>query len=54
MAENIKFRENGSSYRLKGTETIINVPVGGEHFVLNSLIAIAVGKIYKIKSDAKL
>lgn len=48
MAEDIILKENGSSYRLKGTNQNIEVPVGGNHFVQNSLCAIAVGSIYKI------
>ena len=48
MAENIKFKENGSTYTLSGTGQIINVPIGGKHFVLNSLCSIAIGKIFKI------
>ena len=48
MAEDITFKENGSTYTLKGTNQTIEVPVGGEHFVQNSLCAIAVGNIFKI------
>ena len=48
MAENIRFKEDGTTFTLGGTGQIINVPVGGEHFVLNSLCAIAVGKIFKL------
>lgn len=48
MAENIIAKEEGSSYRLKGTEEKIKVPVGGNHFVQNSLCAIAVGKVLQI------
>ena len=46
MAENIQYRENGSSYIFENEE--IEVPVGGEAFVYNSLAAISVGKILKI------
>ena len=48
MAENIKFKENGSTFTLKGTSQRIEVPVGGEHFVQNSLCAIAVGSLFEI------
>ena len=48
MAENINFKENGSTFTLKGTSKQIEVPVGGEHFVQNSLCAIAVGRIFEI------
>ena len=48
MAENIKFKENSSTYMLKGTNQTIEVPVGGEHFVQNSLCSIAVGNIFDI------
>lgn len=47
-AENIESKEEGSTYILKGTNTKIHVPVGGNHFVLNSLCAIAVGNIFEI------
>ena len=52
MAENIKFSESGSTYTLKGTDKEVVVPVGGEHFVQNSLCAIAVGKIFDTDIDA--
>ena len=48
MAENITYNESGSCYTLKGTDQKINVPVGGAHFILNSLCAIAVGSIHQI------
>ena len=48
MAENIQFKEDGSTYTLKGTDETIYVPVGGEHFVQNSLCAIAVGRIFNM------
>lgn len=49
IAENIKLFENRSTYTMNGEE--ITVPVGGEHFVLNSLCAIAVGKYYDIPME---
>ena len=48
MAENIISKEDGSIYTLKGTNQKIEVPVGGNHFVQNSLCALAVGSIYKM------
>ena len=48
MAENIVSKENGSTYILKGTNQKIEVPVGGEHFVQNSLCAIAIGSIFEM------
>ena len=48
MAENINFKENDSTFTLKGTNQRIEVPVGGEHFVQNSLCAIAVGSLFEI------
>lgn len=49
MAENIKLDENGSKYKINGKE--IEVPVGGNHFVLNSLCAIAVGEELNIEAE---
>lgn len=51
MAENIISKEDGSSYILKGTNQKIEVPIGGRHFVENSLCAIAVGNIFKIQLE---
>ena len=51
MAENIIDREDGSTYDLKGENEEIEVPVGGRHFVLNSLCGIAVGKTLGISLD---
>ncbi len=51
MAEKIKETEKGSSYVLKQTGQEIKVPVGGKHFVLNSLCAIAVGSIFHIPME---
>lgn len=48
MPENIISTENGSIYTLKGSNQKIEVPVGGNHFLQNSLCAIAVGSVYKI------
>ena len=46
VAEDIHSYEDRSEYRIDGKEVV--VPVGGEHFVLNSLCAIAVGKYFDI------
>ena len=51
MAENIISKEDGSTYVLKGTNQKIEVPVGGNHFVQNSLCAIAVGSILNISKE---
>ena len=49
VAKNINAFEDKSVYDLNGEE--ITVPIGGEHFVLNSLCAIAVGKYYDIPME---
>ena len=36
---------------LEGEETKIKVPVGGEHFILNSLCAVSVGNALKIETE---
>ena len=46
MAKNIKAYENKSEFTVDDTK--ISVPVGGEHFVLNSLCGIAVGQLLEI------
>ncbi len=46
-AQNINYLESSSKYNLKN-EGVIEVPVGGEAFVYNSLAAISVGKILGI------
>ena len=53
QANNIQLFENGSEYHinLKNKEENIKVPVGGEHFVLNSLCAIAVGELLDIENN---
>lgn len=51
VAEDIKCGEEKSTYVLKtkdGRVQNICVPISGEHFILNSLCAIAVGDYYKI------
>jgi len=53
MARNIEITENGSNFEItvKGKEYKIEVPVPGEHFVYNSLSAIAVGLACNIEMD---
>ena len=52
-AKNIKLNENESEFDcdINGKNEKIKVPVGGEHFVLNGLCAIAVGTYLKIDTD---
>ena len=50
VAENIKSYEDKSTFEINGES--ITVPVGGEHFVLNSLCAIAVGKHFGMTMDS--
>lgn len=49
VAEDIHSYEDRSEYRIDGREVV--VPVGGEHFVLNSLCAIAVGRYFDIPME---
>ena len=53
QAKDIQLYEEGSEYKiyLNNKEETIEVPVGGEHFVLNSLCAIAVGEILDIQNE---
>ena len=53
QAKEIQLYENESEYhiQLNNKEEKIKVPVGGEHFVLNSLCAIAVGELLDIEND---
>lgn len=50
MAQNIQLQETGSSYELWQKEGLIKVevPIGGKHFVYNSLCAISVGQLLDI------
>lgn len=52
-AKNIHLGEENSEFvcTIDGEETKIEVPVGGEHFVLNALCAISVGKALKIENE---
>ena len=53
MAENIEYFEQSSKYtcNLKGEKFEIEVPVGGEHFVLNALCASLVGKEFNLNNE---
>lgn len=53
MAKEIKLEENKSTFtcKINNLEEKINVPVGGEHFILNALCAITVGDVLKIEED---
>ena len=53
MAKDIVLKENSSDFTCKigNKEERITVPVGGEHFVLNSLCAITVGEVLGIEPD---
>lgn len=48
MAEDIISKEDSSIYTLKGKNKKVEVPVGGNHFVQNSLCSIAVGSIFNM------
>ena len=52
-AENIKKTENESefTYYFSNEKINIKVPVGGEHFILNALCAIAVGEVLNIEKE---
>ncbi len=49
-AKNISLKENNSQffYQDGKKEGLVNVPIGGEHFISNALCAICVGKVLKI------
>ena len=50
MPYDIVLSENGSAYKIDidGETYNVNVTVGGNHFVLNSLCAIAIGRLFNI------
>lgn len=52
-AKNIKLEGNKSEFtcNLEKDELQITVPVGGEHFILNALCAVSVGKALKVEAD---
>ena len=53
MAQNVKLYEEYSEFstNIDGKSFKIKVPVGGEHFVLNSLCSICVGKALEIENE---
>ncbi len=53
MAENVKLQDESSSFlaTYNGEKLNINVPVGGEHFIYNSLCAAMVGKILNLSKE---
>ena len=52
-AKKIKLKEESSEFiaKTKQEEIKVNVPVGGTHFVYNSLCAIAIGKLLDISTE---
>ena len=52
-ATEIILREDGSEFNcsIEGKNVKVKVPVGGEHFILNSLCAISVGKTLEIETN---
>ena len=53
QATNIKLNENSSNFicENKNEKINIDVPVGGEHFILNALCATAVGKLLNLNNE---
>ena len=53
MPYDIVLSENGSTYKIDVDDKTynVNVSVGGNHFVLNSLCAIAIGRLFNIKME---
>ena len=53
QATDIMLNKNGSKFncKIENQEININVPVGGEHFVLNALCAVSVGKLLNIETN---
>ena len=53
MPYDIELSENGSTYKIDIDEKTytVNISVGGNHFVLNSLCAIAIGRIFDIPME---
>ena len=52
-AKEIKLKNDSSDFvcELENKKVNITVPVGGEHFILNALCAVSVGKILKIEPE---
>ena len=53
MPYDVELSENGSTYKIDvgGKTYKVTISVGGNHFVLNSLCAIAIGRIFDIKME---
>lgn len=53
MPYDISLREDGSTYKIDidGKTYSVNISVGGNHFVLNSLCAIAIGRLFNIRME---
>ncbi len=49
MAREIVEEEDGSTFVFNGD--IYSVPIAGEHFIYNALVAIAVGRLFNVKTD---
>lgn len=56
LGRNIQLSENGSKCEvtIKGEKYPVHIPVGGEHFVSNSLCAIAVAQAFQIEMPKAL
>lgn len=56
IGKNAEFSENGSTCDtiVNGKTYKVNIPVGGEHFVLNSLCAISVAQVFEIPMEKVL
>lgn len=56
LGKDIKLQENGSNCKaiVEGKEYNVSIPIGGEHFVSNSLCAIAVAKALNIPVEKAL
>ncbi len=52
-AKAIALKQEGSEFtcNIKNKEVRVKVPVGGEHFILNALCAISVGKVLNIETN---
>ena len=56
MPKDVVINENGSTYNIdvEGENYNVKVEVGGNHFILNSLCAIAVGRLFNIQMESIL
>lgn len=56
LGENIKIKENGSEceINIENEKYLVHIPIGGEHFVSNTLCAIAVAKSFNIPINQAL